>query len=86
MIDLQALGLMAGGLGLFLFGVGLMTVGLKLAAGPAVHRILADATRTRGHALASGMLVTALVQSSSAVTVATIGFVNAGQLALGPAL
>ena len=80
------LGLVAGGLGLFLVGMGLMTDGLKLAAGPALHRILAGATRTRAQALASGMLVTALVQSSSAVTVATIGFVNAGLLALGPAL
>jgi phosphate:Na+ symporter len=86
MIDLHALSLMAGGLGLFLLGMGLMTDGLKLAAGPALHRILAGATRTRAHALGSGMLVTALVQSSSAVTVAAIGFVNAGLLALGPAL
>ena len=86
MIGLQTLGTMAGGLGLFLLGMGLMTDGLKLAAGPALHRILVGATRTRGHALGSGLLVTALVQSSSAVTVATIGFVNAGLLALGPAL
>lgn len=86
MIDLPTLGTMAGGLGLFLLGMGLMTDGLKLAAGPALHRILAGATRTRLHALGSGLLVTALVQSSSAVTVAAIGFVNAGLLALGPAL
>jgi phosphate:Na+ symporter len=85
-IDLRTLGTMAGGLGLFLLGMGLMTDGLKLAAGPALRRILVGATRTRGHALGSGLLVTALVQSSSAVTVATIGFVNAGLLALGPAL
>lgn len=45
MIDLQNLGTMAGGLGLFLLGMGLMTDGLKLAAGPALHRILAGATR-----------------------------------------
>lgn len=86
MIDLRVLGAMAGGLGLFLLGMGLMTDGLKLAAGPALHRILVGATRTRVHALGSGMLVTALVQSSSAVTVAVIGFVNAGLLSLGPAL
>ena len=82
MIDLPALGVMAGGLGLFMLGMGLMTDGLKLAAGPALHRILSAATRTRAHALGSGMLVTALVQSSSAVTVAAIGFVNVGLLAL----
>lgn len=86
MTDLQVLGTAVGGLGLFLLGMGLMTDGLKLAAGPALHRILTGATRTRIHALGSGVLVTALVQSSSAVTVATIGFVNAGLLALGPAL
>jgi phosphate:Na+ symporter len=77
---------LAGGLGLFLLGMTMMTDGLKLAAGPALERILAGATRTRWHALGSGVMVTALVQSSSAVTVAAIGFVNAGLLSLGPAL
>lgn len=77
---------LAGGVGLFLLGMTMMTDGLRMAAGPALERILASATRTRWHGLGSGMLVTSLVQSSSAVTVATIGFVNAGLLALGPAL
>jgi len=77
---------LSGGLGLFLLGMGMMTDGLKLAAGQALHRILERATRTRLQALASGVLVTALVQSSSAVTVAAIGFVNAGLLALAPSL
>lgn len=72
MIGLQTLSVMMGGLGLFLLGMGLMTDGLKLAAGQALHRILIGATRTRAHALGSGMLVTALVQSSSAITVAVI--------------
>ena len=58
----------AGGIGLFLLGMSMMTDGLKLAAGPALQHILAGATRTHGHALGSGILVTALVQSSSAVT------------------
>ena len=77
---------LAGGIGLFLLGMTMMTDGLRMAAGPALERILVSATRTRWHGLGSGMLVTSLVQSSSAVTVATIGFVNAGLLALGPAL
>jgi phosphate:Na+ symporter len=77
---------LAGGLGLFLLGMMMMTDGLRLAAGPALERILAGATRTRMHALGSGVLVTAMVQSSSAVTVATIGFVNAGLLSLAPSL
>ena len=80
------LGGLVGGVGLFLLGMGLMTDGLKLAAGPALERILANSTRTRWRGLLSGMLITALVQSSSAVTVAAIGFVNAGLLNLSQAL
>jgi phosphate:Na+ symporter len=75
-----------GGLGLFLLGMTMMTDGLRQLAGPGLERILAGATRTRWHALGSGVLVTAVVQSSSAVTVAAIGFVNAGLLGLTPAL
>ena len=82
---LSLIGPLVGGLGLFLLGMGMMTDGLKLAAGPALHRILAGATRTRWHALGSGVLVTALVQSSSAVTVAAGGLVNAWLLGLAPA-
>ncbi|MDO8890934.1 MAG: Na/Pi cotransporter family protein [Sulfurimicrobium sp.] len=75
-----------GGIGLFLLGMGLMADGLKLAAGPALERILAYSTKTRMRGLASGILVTAMVQSSSAVTVAAIGFVNAGLLTLGQSM
>ncbi len=81
-----SLGLLAGGLGLFLLGMSMMTDGLKLVAGPALHNILTKATRTRWHALGTGVLVTAMVQSSTAVGVATIGFVNAGLLGLAPAV
>lgn len=77
---------LAGGIGLFLLGMTMMSDGLRLAAGPSLERILRGATRTPWHGLGSGLLVTALVQSSSAVTVATIGFVNAGLLPLGGAL
>jgi len=77
---------LAGGVGLFLLGMWLMTDGLKLAAGPALERVLANSTKTRLRGLASGIMVTAFVQSSSAVTVATIGFVNAGLLNLSQAL
>jgi len=80
------IGGLAGGVGLFLLGMNLMTDGLRLAAGPALERILANSTRTRLRGLASGTLVTMAVQSSSAVTVAVIGFVNAGLLSLGQAL
>lgn len=86
MIDLHQWSLLAGGIGLFLLGMGLMTDGLRQAAGSALKDILTRSTRTRTRALASGFAATALVQSSSAVTVAAIGFVNAGLLALGPVL
>jgi phosphate:Na+ symporter len=86
MNDWAAIGGLLGGIGLFLLGMELMTEGLKLAAGPALERILANSTRTRMRGLAAGALVTALVQSSSAVTVATIGFVNAGMLTLGQSM
>ena len=54
------IGPLIGGLGLFLLGMGMgmMTDGLKLAAGPALQGILGAATRTRWHALGSGVLVT----------------------------
>ena len=82
----EGLGMLAGGIGLFLLGITMMSNGLKVAAGPALERILRRATRTPLAGLVSGVLVTALVQSSSAVTVAVIGFVNAGLLKLGDAL
>jgi phosphate:Na+ symporter len=75
-----------GGVGLFLLGMRLLSDGLKLAAGDSLKRILATGTRTPARALLAGGLVTALVQSSSAVTVATIGFVNAGVLDLARAV
>lgn len=75
-----------GGIGLFLLGMTMLTDGLKLAAGGALERILAAWTRTRMHGLLTGILVTALVQSSTAMTVAAIGFVNAGLLSFTSAL
>lgn len=75
-----------GGLGLFLLGIHMMTDGLKLAAGNALTRILGQWTRTPMRGLLAGALVTSVVRSSSAVTVATIGFVNAGLLTLAPAV
>lgn len=71
-----------GGLGLFLIGMVMLTDGLKLAAGAALQSMLANWTSTRRRAFATGFALTAVVQSSSAVTVATIGFVNAGILTL----
>ena len=83
---LVALGTLAGGLGLFLLGVSMITDGLKLAAGGALRDILGRSTRTTWHGIRSGFLLSSLVQSSSAVTIATIGFVNAGLLGIHQAL
>lgn len=80
------IGVLLGGLGLFLLGMLLMTDGLKQAAGPALGRVLTSSTQTRMRGLMSGVLVTAVVQSSSAVTVAAIGFVNAGLLTFSQSL
>ncbi len=75
-----------GGVGLFLLGMRLLTNGLRLAAGSALQHVLQRWTATRLRAVLSGVLITSLVQSSSAVTVAVIGFVNAGLLSLAQAI
>ncbi len=69
-----------GGIGLFLLGMVLMTDGLKAAAGDALRSMLQRFTRGPWSALTTGLVVTALVQSSSATTLMTIGFVSAGLL------
>ena len=76
----------AGGLGIFLLAMAMMTAGLKVFGGPQLKRHLERWTSSSLRGVATGALVTALVQSSSAVTVATIGFVNAGMLPLRHAL
>ncbi len=75
-----------GGIGLFLIGMHMLTEGLKLAAGRALEGLLERGTASPARGLAAGMLMTAAVQSSTAVTVASIGFVNTGLLPLGNAL
>jgi phosphate:Na+ symporter len=69
---------LAGGLGLFLYGMILMNEGLQLAAGDRLRKMLEKFTKTRFRGLAAGTAVTALIQSSSATTVMLVGFVNAG--------
>lgn len=82
----QTFGGLIGGLGLFLLAMKLMTDGLKLAGGDALKDILGRWTSTPLRGLAAGIFITAFVQSSSAVTVATIGFVNAGLMTLFQAI
>ena len=76
----------AGGLALFLLAMGMMTDGLKTFAGAGLKRMLERWTDRPVRGVASGALITGVVQSSSAVTVATIGFVNAGMLTLSQAI
>ena len=83
---IQQFATLAGGLGLFLLGMLMLSDGLKLAAGPALERVLSNATRTRFNALLTGAMTTVVLQSSSVVTVAVLGFVNAGLLTLGSAI
>ncbi len=75
-----------GGLGLFLFGMSLMSDGIKAIAGKRLKQLLTALTRHRLVAVALGAFATMLVQSSSATTVMTVGFVNAGLLTLRQAL
>ena len=79
-------GTLLGGIGLFLLGMTLMTDGLKLAAGKALRNILENSTKTPIRGVFSGALITSVVQSSGVVTVAIIGFVNAGLMNLGQAV
>jgi phosphate:Na+ symporter len=71
-----------GGLALFMLAMEMMTNGLKNAAGSQLRHLLGQWTKTPLRGLAAGAIITGIVQHSGAVTVATIGFVNAGLLTL----
>jgi phosphate:Na+ symporter len=75
-----------GGLGLFLLGLVLLSDGLKAVAGAALRAALARFTDRPWRALLTGTVLTTLVQSSTATTVMTIGFVNAGLMTFGQAV
>ena len=75
-----------GGLGLFLYGMKLMSEGLQKSAGDSMRRILEKLTSNRILGAMVGVVVTAIIQSSSATTVMVVGFVNAGLLKLTQAL
>ena len=76
----------AGGLGLFLLGMGLMTEALRSLAGNRLRQALLRFTRSPWSGAAAGAIGTALVQSSTATTVATVGFVSAGLLSFQSSL
>ena len=83
LIDLLTL---IGSIGLFLYGMKLMSEGLQKAAGDRLRNILAWMTNNRLVGALTGILVTALIQSSSATTVMIVSFVNAGLLSLGQSM
>lgn len=73
---------LAGGLGIFIYGMMLMGEGLQLAAGDRMRNMLETFTKNRFRGVLAGTTVTALIQSSSATTVMLVGFVNAGLMTL----
>ncbi|KUG02495.1 sodium-dependent phosphate transporter [hydrocarbon metagenome] len=75
-----------GGLGLFLFGLRFMSDALQSVAGNRMRTILEQGTRTPLRGVLTGALATALIQSSSATTVLTVGLVNARLLTLRQAI
>ena len=74
--------LLLGGLGMFLYGMSMMSEGLENVAGDRMRRILEVLTSNRFAAVGIGAAVTAVIQSSSATTVMVVGFVNAGLMNL----
>ncbi|MCM1111391.1 MAG: Na/Pi cotransporter family protein [Clostridium sp.] len=82
---LDFLGLL-GSVGLFLYGMKVMSEGLQKAAGDRLRNILSAMTRNRFTGLLTGFLITALIQSSSASTVMVVSFVNAGLMTLGQSM
>lgn len=77
---------MMGGVGLFLYGMTVMSTGLKNAAGDKLRAVLEKVTGNRVMAVLIGVLVTVLVQSSSATDMMVIGFVNSGIMTLSQAI
>ena len=75
-----------GSLGLFLFGMKTMSEGLEKFAGDRLRSILAAMTKNRFMGVLTGIIVTALIQSSSATTVMVVSFVNAGLMNLAQAI
>ena len=75
-----------GALGLFLYGMNLMSSGLQKAAGSGLRKFLSSITSNPVKGVITGLGVTGIIQSSSATTVMVVGFVNAGLLTLTQAI
>lgn len=76
--DVSRLFMFAGGLGMFLYGMKIMSQGLQKAAGDKMKSLLNAVTNKRIMGILVGALITAIIQSSGATTVMVVGFVNAG--------
>lgn len=77
---------LVGALGMFLYGMKIMSEGLQKVAGDKMRGILSVMTGNRVTGVLTGILITALIQSSSATTVMVVSFVNAGLLQLAQAI
>ena len=77
---------LTGGVGLFLYGMTVMSTGLKSAAGDRLRGILEKVTGNRVMAVVIGIVITMLIQSSSATDMMVIGFVNSGLMNLSQAI
>ncbi len=71
-----------GSLGLFIYGLKVMSEGIQRAAGPQMRQVLSRMTGNKVAAITTGFVITSIIQSSSASTVLTVGFVNAGLVSL----
>ncbi len=74
--------MLIGSLGLFLFGMKTMSEGLQKAAGNKLRSVLTAMTKNRFAGVLAGLIITAIIQSSSATTVMLVSFVNAGLISL----
>ena len=79
---IETIFLITGGLGLFLFGMKMMSSGIETIAGDRLHAILQRATSNRFLAVAMGILATIAINSSTATTIMTVSFVNSGLMNL----
>lgn len=84
--DVEMIFRFIGGLGMFLYGMHVMSDGLQKSAGNKTKRLMQVLTKNRFMAVLAGIAVTAVLQSSSATTVMVVGFVNAGIMDLAQAV
>lgn len=86
MENISNLFLIIGGIGMFLYGMNIMSEGLQKLAGNKLSDLLKTLTKTIYSSILVGALVTAVIQSSAATTVTVVGFVNAGIMTLKQAV